>query len=240
MNNSGRPQFFGLLAGLFLAAGLVFSAMLLTRAWLKISESQTITSTGSARKNVRSDLIIWRGSFSVEAEMLSEAQQRLEHDLHIVEEFLKSNEATNFNFTPINIEELKSNEKTPRRIGYRLTQSVEITSAEVEKISKLDRASTKLVEKGILFTASLPQYIYTKTGEAKIEMLAEATRDARLRAEQICSQGNRVLDSLRSARIGVFQITPLYSSQTSSEGMNDITSLDKTVTAVVSASFSLK
>ena len=64
--------------------------------------------------------------------------------------------------------------------------------------------------------------------------------DAQVRAEQIASQGGRTITQLRSARMGVFQITPVYSSQTSSEGINDTTSLDKTVTAVVTASFSLK
>jgi len=40
--------------------------------------------------------------------------------------------------------------------------------------------------------------------------------------------------------MGVFQITPLYSGQTSGEGMNDTSSLDKTITAVVTATFALK
>jgi len=48
-----RPHLLGVLAGLFLAAGLVLAAMLVTRAWLQIAESQTITVTGSARKAVQ-------------------------------------------------------------------------------------------------------------------------------------------------------------------------------------------
>ena len=58
MNINSRPQFFGLLAGLFLAAGLVFSSFLVTRAWMVIAQSQTISVTGSARKNIRADLIV--------------------------------------------------------------------------------------------------------------------------------------------------------------------------------------
>lgn len=230
----------GLLAGLFLAAGLIFSAMLVTRAWLKIAESQTINATGSARKNVRSDLIIWRGSFSTEADTLLNAQHRLKDDLPKIEGFLKGNGVTNYILTPIAIQELRSNDGTQKRVGFRLTQSVEIHSSEVDQVSKLSRDSTTLVEQGVLFTTEPPEYIYTKASEAKIEMLAEATKDARSRAEQIASQGARAIHQLRSARMGVFQVTPLYSSQTSSEGMNDTSSFEKTVTAVVSASFSLK
>lgn len=51
-----KPHLLGVLAGLFLAAGLVLAAMLVTRAWLRISESQTVSVTGSARKTVRSEI----------------------------------------------------------------------------------------------------------------------------------------------------------------------------------------
>jgi hypothetical protein len=104
----------------------------------------------------------------------------------------------------------------------------------------LDRESTGLVEAGVLFTAQPPEFIYTKAGEAKVEMLAEATKDARVRAEQIAVQGGRGIARLHTADMGVIQIAPIYSGQTSWEGMNDISSLDKTITAVVTATFALK
>jgi uncharacterized protein len=157
-----------------------------------------------------------------------------------VESFLKLNGITNYILTPISIQEFKSSDNTPKRLGFQLSQTVEINSIEVERITKLARDSTALVEQGVFFTTVPPEYIYTKAGEAKIEMLAEATKDALSRAEQIVSQGGRRIHQLRSARMGVFQVTPLYSSQTSSEGVNDTSSLEKTVTAVVTASFSLK
>ena len=72
-----------------------------------------------------------------------------------------------------------------------------------------------------------------------MEMLAEATRDARTRAEQIAQQGGRQLGPLDTAEMGVIQIAPIYSGQTSWEGMNDTTALEKTITAVVSATFAL-
>jgi hypothetical protein len=124
--------------------------------------------------------------------------------------------------------------------GYRLTQTAQINSQDVERILQLDRDSTALVEQGVLFTTAAPEYVYTKAGETKVEMLAEATKDARARAEQIAAQGHRLIAQLRTAKMGVFQITPVYSLQTSWEGINDTTSLEKTVTAVVTATFSMK
>ena len=71
-------------------------------------------------------------------------------------------------------------------------------------------------------------------------MLAEATKDARARAEQIAAQGGRSIAALHDADMGVFQITPLHDTGTSSEGESDTSSLDKTITAVVTATFLLK
>ena len=77
-----------MLAGLFLAAGLVFSAMLGTAAWVKIKNSQFITVKGSARKNIESDLAVWRGSFVVESETLLDAQHQIQANRLVVEKFL--------------------------------------------------------------------------------------------------------------------------------------------------------
>jgi hypothetical protein len=242
----GRPHLFGLLAGLFLAAGLVGAAMVLTRAWLRIAESEVVNVTGSARRNVRSDLVIWRGSFSVQAESLVEARRRLKVDAEKVDAFLQRAGATNALLSAIGIQELRArargeDETTGQRtVGYRLTQNVEVKTADHHLAEKLTGDSASLVEQGVAFVTHDTQFIYTKAGEAKVEMLAQATQDARARADQIASQGGRVVSQLRSARMGVFQITPEFSTRTSWEGESDTTALDKTITAVVTASFSLR
>ncbi len=239
-----RPHLLGLLAGLFLAAGLVIAAMLVTRAWLRIAEAHTVTVTGSARLPVRSDLIVWRGSFSAEAPALLDAQRQLKKAMETVDTFLRNQGLTNYFFSPIAIQQLRAGQNSydegNRTVGYRLTQGVVLESKEVDRITQLDRDSTALVEAGVVFTTSPVEYIYTKAAEAKVSLLAEATGDARARATQIASQGGRTIGGLRSARMGVFQITARNSVETSSEGVNDVSSLDKTITAVVSATFSLK
>jgi hypothetical protein len=242
--NASRPQFFGMLAGLFLAAGLVFSAMLGTSAWVKIKNSQFINVKGAVQKHIESDLAIWTGSFQIEAETLLEAQRNIQANRVLVENFLSAAGVTNLTFTPINIEELKATKKSEdgfvslRLSGYRLSQSVMVESSDVDRLDKLD--TTPLVEQGVVFTVAPLQFIYTRAGEAKIEMLAEATKDARARAEQIATQGGRSIARLQSADQSVFQITPNHSVATSWQGENDTTSRRKTITAVVTATFLLK
>lgn len=242
-----RPHLFGLLAGLALAAGLVFTALVLANAWTRIAESQVINVTGSARKNVRSDLVVWRSSFSAEAPTLIEAQQKLRADHAKVAAFFTNRGIVGFTASPVQITELTARQRnedddtvTKVRVGYRLTQTVEVHSDDVERVPRLANDSSELLQQGVAFVSGGFDFIYTKAGEAKVEMMAEATKDARTRAEQIASQGNRRIKSLLNARMGVVQINPLYSSSTSWEGNNDTTAVDKTIIATVTTTFAMK
>jgi hypothetical protein len=84
-----------------------------------------------------------------------------------------------------------------------------------------------------------PEYLYTKIQEAKVEMLAAAARDAKLRAEQIAEATESEIGAVRAARMGVLQITPAYSVEVSDYGINDTSSLEKDITAVVSMEFEI-
>src|ERR1035438_6193828 len=160
--NESRPQLFGMLAGLFLAAGLGFFSIPGPSAWGKIKNSQFIVVKGSARKSIESDLAVWRGNFSVEAETLLDAQHKILADRARVEKFLAGAGVTNFSFAAIGIEEERATQKTAdgwtqqRTSGYRLSQTVRVESADVDRIEHLD--STPLVEQGVLFTAEAPQF----------------------------------------------------------------------------------
>ncbi|WP_438481223.1 SIMPL domain-containing protein [Oleiharenicola lentus] len=242
-----RPHLFGLLAGLALAAALAFAALVVARAWTRIAESQVVNVTGSARKNVRSDLVVWRASFSVDASTLLGAQEKLQIDLAKVSAFLTSRGLTEFSTAPVQIREITSRQRdeddgttSSVRVGYRLVQSLEVRSAEVDRVPKLASDTGELLQADVLFVSEGFEFIYTQANEAKVEMMAEATKDARTRADQIAQQGDRAIKELRNARQGVVQINPLYSTATSWEGNNDTSSIEKTITATISATFALK
>jgi len=245
--SASRPHLFGVLAGLALSAGLVFAALVFANAWTRIAESQVINVTGSARKNVRSDLVVWRASFSADAPTLLEAQQKLRADSAKVTAFLAARGIDSFAASAVQIRELTAKQRHEEddsvstvRTGYRLSQSLEVHSPEVERVPRLASDSGELLQQGVAFVSEGFEFIYTKAGDAKVEMMAEATKDARSRAEQIASQGGRTIKELRNAKMGVVQINPLYSSATSWEGNNDTTALDKTITATIAATFAMR
>jgi hypothetical protein len=243
---TSRPHLFGLLAGLFLAAALCFVALIGAGTWVRISDSRLIEVTGSARRNVQSDLVIWRAGFSVEATTLLDAQQRLATDRAKVERWLEAKGVKQRQVKPVRIRELTvvtkggDEDGASRRVGYRLSQDIEMQSDQVVRIPQLASEATELLEQGVAFLSEGFSFIYTKAGEAKVEMMAEATRDARARAEQIATPGGRVIKELRSAHMGVIQINPLHSGAASWDGNNDTSSAEKTITATVNATFSLQ
>jgi hypothetical protein len=215
-----------------------------------VADAESITVTGSARRNVSSDLIVWRGSLTVESPTLLAAQALLAQQETSAREFLIRQGVTNAQFHPIAIQRIQlrtgkqaaegDTETESSTTRFRLSRAIEVRSGDIDTVLGMDSKTSLLINQGIEFTATTPEFIWTKAGEAKIEMLADAARDARARAEQIVSQGGRTISRMRSAKMGVFQVTPLYSTQNTWDGMNDTTSREKTVTAVVNASYALK
>jgi len=125
-------------------------------------------------------------------------------------------------------------------VAYVTEQGIEVSSPDIEKVEKVSREATELIDRGIFVHSDAPLYIYTKLAELKIQMLAEASKDAHNRAEQIATQSKSRLASLLMARMGVMQINPANSTEVSAEGNNDKTSLEKDVLAVVTATFGVE
>ncbi|MCS7201792.1 MAG: SIMPL domain-containing protein [Dictyoglomus sp.] len=202
--------------------------------------------TGSAKKQIRSDLVKWSGIYTVEAKTLKEAYKLLSESQKKVKDYFinKGLSEKDIIFSSISttvIYEILPNGVTTTRVeGYRLSQKIEITSKEIDKITELSRKSTELINVGVQFESLPPQYFYTKLADLKIEMLSLATEDAVKRAEQIAKSTGTKVERLRSAYMGVFQITPLYSTEVSDYGINDTTSIDKEITAVVNCEFLIR
>ena len=247
MNPPNRPQLFGLFAGLALAVALCFSSILGTRAWIHLKEAHLVKVTGSARKDVRSDLVVWTAVLQTDGPTLEHARRQFGADLKAVQQFLRDRNVSDAAMSPIKVVALRANSRAeaddnrpPVAAGFRLTQELRVTSADVERIPQVAADSLSLLGEGVVFETLGLEFIYTRAGEAKVEMMAEATADARARAEQIAGQGGRRIGELRSAKAGVFQINPLHSTETSWDGLNDKSSLLKTMSVTVAAEFSLQ
>lgn len=244
MTNERFGSGFG--AGLALAIGLVIASVIGGVAFVKGKQGdQTITVTGSARKRIKSDLVIWKAGVSYQAPVLADAYRSLSENVPRVKAYLVSkgipeNEITISSISSQTLHARDSDGQDTGQInGYSLRQELEVRSNDVDKIARVAREATELINQGILLESMAPAYHYTKLGEEKITMLAEAAKDAKKRAEQVAASTDSSIGSVRTARMGVLQITPADSNDVSDSGMNDTSSLDKDITAVVNLSFEI-
>ena len=197
----------------------------------------TIKTTGSAKKDFVSDIIIWDGSFSTKNMELEEAYKKLDLDKNFIISYLHKNNVPfeDAVFSSINIEKIYKNKtdrdgiRTKEFDGYLLRQNFKIESRAVVGIEHLSRDITSLIDKGLEIQSNSPYYFYSKLADLKIDMISEATRDAKIRAEKIAENSNSGLGKLLNAQMGVFQITAKHSTERYTwGGTHNKTSRDKT------------
>jgi len=177
---------------------------------------ETIKVTGSAEKDFTSDLIVWKGFYSRKSMDLKSAYAQLKNDETVIRNYLqgKGIRDTEMVFAAVNITK-EFNYKTDANgrslgqefSGYNLTQNVRVESTAVDKIDKISREATELIEQGIEFTSSAPLFYYTKLTDIKMDLLAKASADGKQRAEIIAKNAGSSLGKLKNANLGVFQIT---------------------------------
>jgi hypothetical protein len=85
-----------------------------------------------------------------------------------------------------------------------------------------------------------PEYLYAKLPEIRGPLLAEATKDARTRADEILGAVGAKTGRLKAVRVGVFQVTRRNSTEVNDYGMYDTSDRDKEVTGVVRITFAVK
>ena len=220
MKNNLTATIFGL--------AIIIAAYVLGYSFMNRNKTDGIISvTGLGKANFTSDLIVWEGSFSEESPNLQQAYSDLEKDKKIISDYLLSKgiSANELVFNAVNsMKNIRGKYTSEGKyigdefLGYILTQSIQINSNNVEKVEKVSREITELLNKGIQFYSQTPRYYYTKLADLKIEMISKATSDAKTRAEQIATNSGGKLGKLISAKMGIFQITGQNSNEDYSWG----------------------
>lgn len=183
--------------------------------------AKTISVVGLAETDFTSDLIVWDLSYDVLNMNMKNAYQEIKNYNNIVKDYLKEkgipeNEIVFSAVSSYDKTDYEWNESAKRSFevfkGYVLTQRIRIESKDVEKIEKISREVSELLDEGIQIEQNSVSYYYTQLADLKIEMLANATQDAHNRAETIAKNAGASIAGLKVANMGVFQITAPNSS----------------------------
>jgi uncharacterized protein len=243
-----------------LAIALVWSVSIAATTWRSVRvkpEVRTIKVTGSAKKRIASDLIEWEAALEARAPDRTAAYKLLREHGQKTVAFLEAQGIKPAEIQPQSAQFEEEHDtqvdfkmlpggKEPVRIekkifkGYVTRETIAVRSSDVARVEKASREVTSLLEQGISITSGQPSYFYTRLGELKVEMLAAAGKDARARADNILkSTGGASIRRLRKTNMGIININPANSTETSHEGNNDQSSYEKDIITIVHAEYEL-
>ena len=213
----------------------------------KTSGSGGITATGSANCDFESDLIVWRGSFSTYGITTKEAYAQIKSNAEMTRDYLLKSGVTEeemvFNSVNISQHYTSMYDDNGEYVGeyadgYDLYQQVCVTSTDIDKVEKISRDITQLIESGVEFSSDSPAYYYTKMDELKLQLIEEATQNAKQRIDIMAEGTGGKAGKLLNANLGVFQITAQNSdSEYSYGGSFDTSSRNKTASITVKLNY---
>lgn len=229
---------------------IIVSVLILCNTYIAKSRTDdTLMVTGLGKTHFESDLIVWTGRFSQKSMELKWAYAGLSKTYSIIKDYILSMgvDESEIVFSSIDIDtEYKTwyddNDNYHKEFeGYVLRQDVTIESKKVDIVEKVSREITELITQGIVIYSDSPYYYYTKLEELKLQMIEEAARNARKRAEIIANNSGARLGRLRFSKMGVFQIIGKNSNENYTYGgAFNTSSKEKTATITVKLNYGIK
>ena len=214
----------------------------------RFQSPQTVKVTGMAKRDFVADIIVWDAFFTARDMILEEAYKELDKDRDLITDYFKSKSIhiDDVVFTSISIKkdyEYKYDRdgiKTQEFSGYILSQGMKVESFSVEQIEDISRDITSLIVNGVEIQSAKPYYFYSKLADLKLDMIAEASEDAKKRVESIINSTECEIGELISANMGVFQIVAKHSTEGYSwGGTHNKTSKQKTASITMKLNYGI-
>lgn len=248
---SGGGLFF--LPALFIAIAVIASSAILAYGFVyyKTSGDNDIKATGSASVDFESDLVVWRGNFSQEAATSRIAYEKIKSDADIVKDYLRKQGLSDSEIVFSSVDVTRTTEDRYNDegkyigsyyTGYKLTQSITVTSEKIDAVEEISRNISTLLESGVEFESWSPEYYKTNLDDVKMELIGLATENARERIDIMAAGSGATLGRLKNSELGVIQITARNTgtSSYSYDGAFDTSSRYKTATITVRLDYAVK
>ncbi len=231
------------LLGATLALGFGWAAYMISGAMVKMKQESLIRVKGVAETKIKSNFATWQCGIWFRSVEIKAGYDGLEKYRQSVLDYLKTAKIPTgeYSVSPIEIYmEYKPDEKgnkTNTIEFYTLKQSVVVNSSDVAKVDAAAHGVSDLIKNGVELKSGRPAFVNTDIEAIKMELLAKATKNAYERAQTLAANSNGMVGRLNSASQGVFQITPVNSTDVSDSGAYDTSTIDKSIKAVVTLEF---
>ena len=237
-----------LLLGIVIAIGAMLSTFIFSHAVVAYQKLQNhaLTVTGSASKDISSDVAVWKGYYSIRSKDLKSGYDKIDANKAYIKKYLidKGVKEADIKFSTVSsypvYKKLANGYDSSVIECYNVSQNVEATSSDVDGITNISQDVGKLVANNIEITSNQVEYYVSNLDELKVEMLAAATKDAKQRAKSMVESTGGHIGPMTSAKMGVFQIVAKNSTDVSDYGIYNTNAKDKKINAVVNATFTIK
>jgi len=239
MDNPGRIGMLAaaLLIALGIAGGGYFVGQTLYNAKVALNTAEV---KGLAEKRVEADRAYWKVQYTVtgsdKAEIPKLYEQSKADQKQVVALLLESGFAES-EIVPgvVDYREQEFRDENQKLVEtkYHLIGSIEVETDKVKLVSKVRSKMNELIARGLDIRNNDPSYYFTKLNEIKPEMLQEATRNARVAANEFAANADVKVGGIREARQGGFTIRDV------GESYGDTNKIEKDVRVVTNITFYL-
>lgn len=223
---------------LIIGISLVVAAFVFGLFFYKANQKRSwISVIGSATKPIDSDsakLIISLSKYT-DLASYNKSSQKLRSEIQNLSKIFQQN---GFAESDINIYHQDSQKDYNDKNFYTLTQKIDVSSSELAKIEILSQKLNNGLESPV--NHEIQYYIKKNLPVIKRELIAEATKDAKKRAESIAKTSGLSVGKIASVSSGIFQITEPLSTEVSDSGIYSTATKKKEVAITVNVSFELK
>jgi len=177
------------------------------------SGRRIIAVKGLSEREVPASVATWTVGYAVTGNDLNTINRKLSDNTKSVAAFLKG---AGFDEKDMSVQppalqdatmEPREKDTPPPPERFRAEQSVLLRTAKVDLIKPALASASTLMANGVLLTGSCqPNYVYNQLNEIKPAMIQEATKNARIAAEQFSRDSQTSLGKLRNASQGWFQV----------------------------------
>lgn len=176
---------------------------------------RTVSVRGLAEREVDADMAVWKLSFSVGGNDLVALKQEVLEQTKIVEAFLKEHglEESDYSILAPEITDSSMNpyQDASRKVVYQYISknSILVRSSKVNAVKNASSDTLELIGKGVSVSNNYDNnvnYEFNGLNEIKPEMIALATENARLAAEQFARDSGSKVGKIMNATQGLFSI----------------------------------
>jgi hypothetical protein len=203
-----------------------------------------ITVTGSAKTTATADNVVWTLNVALSSQLVADAVRKVGADVDAVSTYLTKGgiPASALTLGAVSSyanEEWQNGNSTGHILSYRASRDITVRTNDVQLVYKLSQGIGSLLQNGVNVNNYGPQYYISTLPDLRPQLLEDAMKDAKTRAEAITKAVGGSVGAVQSVKSGVFQVTTPDSTMVSDGGAYDTSTIEKTVTSTVSVTFAV-